>query len=438
VPTVTDVLQDLQQELRAAPERAAGLTATYDLHLEGEEGGDWHLLFADGVSELRPGPAERPDTTLQMAAGDFVALRTGRLDGATAFARGLLRVSGDAALGLRLSQLMRRGDGAPPVTPQPITRVAAGFMAAKHLFVANELDVFAHLADGPLPVEELATRAQAPVRTLRIVLDALVGLELLERRDGRYANTPETDLYLTGRGPRDFRPALRFWNRVSYPRWQQLETVVRTERGVGFAPNADSDELHWHGMAAITQAGARALAGAYDFGRHRALLDLGGGDGTFGGEVLLRHPGLRSTLLELPAVARLAAARLAQHPARDRITVEPCDLTADELPHCDHDLVLVANVLHVFVPEQNVALLRKIATAVRPGTRLLLVDTWTDATRSGPLQTALLSGEYLVANGGQAFSVTDAAEWLDRTGWKLVEDKPVLGVTGLVVGERRP
>ena len=34
------------------------------------------------------------------------------------------------------------------ITPEPIFRVASGFMAAKHLFIANEIGLFDQLADG--------------------------------------------------------------------------------------------------------------------------------------------------------------------------------------------------------------------------------------------------------------------------------------------------
>ena len=44
------------------------------------------------------------------------------------------------------------------VTPEPIFEVASGFMAAKHLFVANEVGLFEQLADGPATLDELAGR----------------------------------------------------------------------------------------------------------------------------------------------------------------------------------------------------------------------------------------------------------------------------------------
>jgi hypothetical protein len=68
---------------------------------------------------------------------------------------------------------------APDVTPEPIFRVACGFMAAKHLFVANEVGLFEELAEGPATLDELARRSGVPQRTLRISADAMVATYLL-------------------------------------------------------------------------------------------------------------------------------------------------------------------------------------------------------------------------------------------------------------------
>ena len=52
------------------------------------------------------------------------------------------------------------------VTPEPIFQVASGFMAAKHLFVANEVGGFAHLAAGPATLDELTQRGGLSCRAL--------------------------------------------------------------------------------------------------------------------------------------------------------------------------------------------------------------------------------------------------------------------------------
>src|SRR5688500_1278078 len=51
------------------------------------------------------------------------------------------------------------------VTPDLIFQVANGFMAAKHLFVANEVGLFEALADSLATLDDLAQRTGIPRRT---------------------------------------------------------------------------------------------------------------------------------------------------------------------------------------------------------------------------------------------------------------------------------
>jgi hypothetical protein len=50
----------------------------------------------------------------------------------------------------------------PAITPEPIRKVATGFMAAQQLFAASEIGLFEALADGPASLKELAARPRFP------------------------------------------------------------------------------------------------------------------------------------------------------------------------------------------------------------------------------------------------------------------------------------
>ncbi len=88
---------------------------------------------------------------------------------------------------------MKRSAG----TPDRIVKLGYGFREAKALLSAIELGVFTTLAKGPLELDALTKRVGINERGARDFFDALVSLQMLDRDEaGRYANTPETDLYL--------------------------------------------------------------------------------------------------------------------------------------------------------------------------------------------------------------------------------------------------
>lgn len=118
------------------------------------------------------------------------------------------------------------GQQTPGLSPEPIIRVAAGFLAAKHLFAANELGVFEALADSPADLDALAARIGLTRRAARISADAMVALGLLQANDGIYRNSPVAAAFLAGPGPGDLRPFLRLWDKVSYPAWTRLAEAL--------------------------------------------------------------------------------------------------------------------------------------------------------------------------------------------------------------------
>lgn len=326
---------------------------------------------------------------------------------------------------------------AATVTPEPIIRTLLGIAAAQHLMVANEVGVFEQLGDDALTAEELSQRTQVPVRSVRIVGDALVGWGLLEKEDGRYRNSPVTSTFLSGETPMDLRPYVRMVHKVSYPGWGRFDEAIRaggaTETGL-FHASGDTQQIMSEGVAAMTALGAGALAGSYDFGRFGHLLDVAGGAGTHLQTVLERNPRLRGTLFELAPVAAQARQRLAPLIEAGRATVVEGDAFEDPLPG-GADAVLLAHTLHLFTPEPNTALLRRIRESVDHGARLLLVDFWTDAEHTEPAPAALLAGEFYRLSGGQAYSVEEVREWLAQTGWDYVGHQPLAGPESLVEAE---
>jgi SAM-dependent methyltransferase len=325
----------------------------------------------------------------------------------------------------------------PDVTPEPIMKIAMGFMAAKHLFAANEIGLFEALGSGPATLDELANKTGVPSRTLRIVAAAMVSLGLIEREGSRYRNGDAAAAFLAGKPGPDLRPMLRFWDKISYPTWQKLADAVRTGEGQAQFGKFDKAEqqIFSAGVEAFSSPVAAALATSYDFSRHQRVLDVGGGTGSFLVAVLRRYHALKGTLFELPGACAVARQRLAREPEGTRIEVVDGDVFNDPLPE-GHDALIVANTVHVFSAAHNIELLRKMRAHVRPGARLLLADLWTDPTRTHPPGAALMSGEFLVIAGeGQAYSEQEAGEWLAQTGWQKLERRPLAGAASLIVAE---
>jgi hypothetical protein len=326
----------------------------------------------------------------------------------------------------------------PPkgVDPARLVELGASFMAARMLGSGVELGIFECLADGPLSLDTLATATGLFPQALSVLVSGLVALNVLELRDGLYSNGAHAQAFLTGRTSVDVRPGLRLFNRIVYPMWTQLENTIRTGEPVRPAHANDDFALTFsEGIEAWTSVTAAKLPDTYDFTRHERLLDIGGGTGSYLVHILERHPQMTATLLELPPPAQVARNRLAPQPTRARINIVEGDALFDPLPH-GHDVVLLAAVMHLFDPERNVLLLRRVRECVANGATLLLVDHWMNATHTAPQLGAMLAGTYLLFSGRAAsYSLEEAKAWLAQTGWQFTSFQHVSGEHSLIVAE---
>ena len=102
-------------------------------------------------------------------------------------------------------------------TPEHILQVGLGFWPSKVLLSAIEMGVFTELAHGPEPLETLRGRLGLHARAARDFLDTLVALGFLQRQNGKYSNTPATDLFLDRKKPSYIGGILEMANHRLYP-----------------------------------------------------------------------------------------------------------------------------------------------------------------------------------------------------------------------------
>ena len=328
--------------------------------------------------------------------------------------------------------------GPPATEPSPaaIMQLASGFMAAKHLFAANQLGLFEALADSPATLDALAARTGLTRRAARISADAMVALGLLEVQDGTYRNGTAAARFLAGPGPHDLRPFLRFWDQISYPAWTRLaEALASGPPREIFELDDTLQQVASAGIEAILAGPAAALPQVFDFGLHTRLLDIGGGTGAWSIAIARRHPHITGAVLELPTATELARSRVAAAGLGHRISVITGDAMAGELP-AGYDVFLLANLIHYWSAEQNQDLLGRVRRAAQPDSALLLADFWTNPAHTEPLQAALMAGEFAVhIRTGDVYSVDEVRGWLDHTGWRFTDHRPLAGPQSLIIAQ---
>ncbi len=298
---------------------------------------------------------------------------------------------------------------------EQILTLARSFMENRILLTAAQCDLFTLLSEGPMSAEDLAERLKGNQRALTIVLDALVAMGLLDKKDGKYFCELAIGELLSGQSPRTVLPMVLHASNL-WTRWSNLTRLVSDNLG------RESSEQEWMtafigAMHAIATPQADRLVSRINPGLARRLLDVGGASGTYTIAFLRASPNLTATLFDRPTVVEMARERLAKEGWLNRVTLVAGDFSKDPLP-AGHDLALVSAIIHQNSPEQNLALYKKLATALEPGGRLVIRDHVLCPDRTQPRTGAIFAVNMLVGTeGGNSYTFEEIREGLGGAGF---------------------
>lgn len=313
--------------------------------------------------------------------------------------------------------------------------VVAGFVYSQVLSACVQLDLFERLwRHGPQTAAALADALAMPERAMQRLLDAAVSIQLLERRSGGRFGLGPLGGPMVGNEP---LKAMVVHHAALYADLRDPVALLRGE-GSGSAmssywPYTDyerPDALTPQKVAdysALMTASQPLVIGelldAWPFRRHRALLDVGGGEGRFVAAVAQRAPSLRLTLFDLPPVAALARQRLGSLGLDPRVNVVGGSFFDDPLPQ-GADLVTLVRVLFDHDDAHVLQLLRSVRRALPAGGTLLIAEPMAAAPGAAAMGDAYF-GLYLLAMGrGRPRTLQDFQQLLQAAGFSSVRSLP--------------
>ena len=301
------------------------------------------------------------------------------------------------------------------------------------LLAADELGVLVSIAEAPGTTGELSARLGLNGRALGSVLALLASLGYLAPRHGRYHVTDAARHHLLPSSP-------FYWGgvwtsmRQQSPLYDQLlraltapdpvESIPQAsgsgERSVdGWASGSLSPEaaaamakyMHSHSAAA-----AVAVAESDLFAATGRLLDVGGCSGVFSIALAARYPGLRCTIMDLPAVCELAPDYVKKHGLEGRIDCWAADMFRDPWPQ-GYDAVFLANIFHDWRPATCLALARHAFGVLTAGGTINLHEMLLNDDGAGPRTAAAFSVLMAASTQGQQFTFAQLESLLTDAGF---------------------
>ncbi len=280
----------------------------------------------------------------------------------------------------------------PDVSPGPLHEIALGAKRASLLFTAIEMDIFSGLCED-ISAHEFARRRGYDERNTEYLLNALVSLGLVSKKNSCFKNSPLSELYLVKGRELYMGEYLLFRDR--FTSFDGLSDYVR--RGPDaevVSENRGSDIFDFARLAELSVAEQRAgrakevcetIVRLFPEKGPDRILDLGGGSGMIALALALHYPSCRCFLFESPEVAVVARKNIEAHttePQGNRPEILAGDYLSDDIG-TEYDLIIAVASIQ-FAKGRFPVVIPRIRDALVPGGLFVSICGATTCDRTQP------------------------------------------------------
>ena len=330
-------------------------------------------------------------------------------------------------------------------TPEKIMQIGLGFWASKTLLSAVEMGLFTELARGPEGLEAVQGRLGLHPRAGRDFLDALVALGFLERRDGQYGNTPETDLFLDKKKPSYIGGILEMANHRLYGHWAHLTEGLRTGlpqnevRGGGqpLFETLYADPARLKGflkaMTGISHGSALAIAAKFPWKEYKTYCDVGTAQGDTAAQIALANPHLSGMGFDLAEVGPIFEEYVGELGLNGRLKFVAGSFFEGALPMVD--VIVMGHILHDWDLPTKKMLIGKAYESLPKGGAFIVYEAIIDDDRSKNAFGLMASLNMLIETyGGFDYTGADCQGWMQEAGFSQTRVEHLVGPDSMVVG----
>lgn len=328
------------------------------------------------------------------------------------------------------------------LTPEQIMQMSFSFAPSRVLTAGIQLRVFSHIAAGSQTVAEIAQAAEASERGMRMLLDALVSLQLLSKSDERYELTPISAEFLVRDRPNYVGAMLE--TELTWQAWNHLTDAIRTGRPIRRVEAPDMAEQFFsilvRSLHVINRELARRAAQTLIAGTSRSgmqVVDVACGSGVWSIAIAEADPQARITAQDFPSVLNVTREYLRRHGVEDHYDFLPGDLNQVDFGEEKFDLALLGNIVHSEGERSSRTLFKRLHRALKAGGRIVIVDMVPNDERTGPPYALLFALNMLLnTEEGGTYTLAEYTSWLNEAGVGRVETADIGSHSPLIIGYR--
>jgi ubiquinone/menaquinone biosynthesis C-methylase UbiE len=335
----------------------------------------------------------------------------------------------------------RRGK---PVTPERLMQLSFAYAPPLIISAAVSNKVFDSLENGAKTSEQVAEETGASARALRIVMNALVGLGLLEKdRQGKYSLTPESAAFLLTKNPGTHAG---FFGTIApnlISRWLRLSDIVREGRPT-VAVNQETEGTEFfsqlvENIIPLSYPPAQKLADHLKLAKARnevRVLDIGAGSGIWGIALTQKSPQVRVAAVDWAGMIPTTKRITQRFGVGDRFNYIEGDMLEANFGS-GYDIAILGHILHSEGEDRSRQLLKKTFRALKSGGTIAIAEWLVNDDRTQPLPSLMFAVQMLVnTEKGDTFSFNEIKKWLEEVGFKKVRKLDAPGPSPLVLATK--
>jgi len=323
-------------------------------------------------------------------------------------------------------------------------QLAWGYAPPMIVKAAVEHGIFDNLDKGAKTAQELADAAGVPLRGVRAIANALVGIDLLAKdANGRYSLTPESAAFLVSGKP-SFLGRLIWHTTVQVlPRWTRLAEAVEHGKPLGGVNHQEGGveffQQFVEDLFPLSYPAAQALAAELKVAAASSpvsVLDLAAGSGVWSIALAQASPNVSVTAVDWPGVLEVTQRMTARFGVADRYTFVGEDLGLADFGH-GHHIATLGHILHSEGEARSRELLQKTFAALAPGGTIAIQEFMVDEQRAKNVMGLIFAVNMLVAtDDGDTFTFEEIARWLREAGFVDVRQLDSPGPSPLILATK--
>jgi 3-hydroxy-5-methyl-1-naphthoate 3-O-methyltransferase len=306
-----------------------------------------------------------------------------------------------------------------------INRTAKAYKQSIAVLTANELGIFNILDRKKAGAAEIAKKLKLDLRALKVLLNALVNIGFLNKKNDLYSNVTAFYSYLLKDGDHYIGDSLKHDLNILIS-WSQLPQVIKSGKPARKEKRSKQEQENFIlAMANSSELRINDFFNNIDLTNCKKFLDVGGGPGTFSIFAANRYPKLTAFNYDLPETLAIAKKYIAPLLGKERVTLVKGDYFKDELGK-DFDTILISNIIHSMGEKDIIMLFKKAFRALNNNGKLIVKDFYIKDNRIEPQRAVLFAINMLVnTKDGSTYSVKEVSNWLKKAGFAKTKYKYV-------------